>query len=115
MSLLSEQMEECTIIDRITKDDGYGGYTTEWKEGATIYCAIVFDTSMQARIGEVQGVKSFYTITTEKNIDLPYHQVLKRKSDGKFFRITSDGKDKKTPNSASLNMRQVTAEEYVLE
>lgn len=114
MSLLTEAMEDCTILDRITRPDGYGGYTSEWVSGAPIKCAIVFDSSMQARIAETQGVKALYTITTEKNVNLQYHQVLRRERDGKIFRVTSDGDDKHTPASAGLNMRQVTGEEWDL-
>ena len=79
-----------------------------------IDAAIVLDSSMEARIAEKQGVTALYTITTKKNVNLQYHDVIRRKSDGKVFRITSDGDDKHTPDSAGLNMRQVTAEEWVL-
>ena len=37
--------------------------------------------------------------------------IIKRLSDDKFFWITSDGTDKKTPLSSTLDMRVVTAEE----
>ena len=69
---------------------------------------------MQARIGEQAGVTSRYTVTTQKNVTLEYHDVFRRATDGKIFRVTSDGDDKFTPASASLNMRQVTAEEWEL-
>ena len=64
-----------------------------------------------ARIAEKQGVTALYTITTRKNINLQYHEIIKRVRDGKLFRITSDGDDNATPGSAGLNMRQVSAEE----
>lgn len=111
MSLLDESMETCTIMDRTTIEDGYGGYTTSWKDGASIQCAIVLDTSMEARIADKQGVTALYTITTRKNINLQYHDIFRRERDNKYFRVTSDGDDKHTPTSASLNMRQVSAEE----
>ena len=111
MSLLDESMETCNIMDKTTIPDGYGGFTYDWKEGAPIQAAIVYDSSMEARIGDAQGVTSLYTITTRKNINLQYYDIIKRKKDGKIFRITSDGDDNHTPTSASLNMRQVTAEE----
>ena len=114
MSLLSEAMELCTIMDRITGPDGYGGVKPTWVDGAEFKAAIVFDSSMQARQASVQGVTNLYTITTEKNVNLQYHDVVRRESDQKIFRVTSDGDDKKTPASASLNMRQVTAEEWSL-
>lgn len=114
MSLLSEAMETCTMIDRTTAPDGYGGIVTTWVDGAEFQAAIVLDSSMQARTAAVQGVTSLYTVTTKKNINLQYHDVFRRGSDGKVFRVTSDGDDKKTPASAALNMRQVSAEEWSL-
>lgn len=112
MSLLSEAMEKCIMMDKVTESDGRGGFITSWADGAEFDAACVFDSSMQARIAEASGVKSLYTVTTAKNVNLQYHDVFKRASDGKIFRVTSDGDDKKTPASATLNMRQVTAEEY---
>lgn len=114
MSLLSDAMEKCILMDRHTVADGYGGYTTSWVEGAEFLCAIVLDNSMEARIAEQEGVTALYTITTKKAMDLQYHDVFKRSSDGKVFRVTSDGDDKKTPSGANLNMRQVSAEEWIL-
>lgn len=114
MSLLSEAMEECVMLNKSKVDDGYGGYTTTWTEGVQFDAAIVFDTSIQARQAEAAGVSSLYTVTTKRNMHLEYHDVFRRNSDRKIFRVTSDGDDKYTPSSASLDMRQVTAEEFTL-
>lgn len=114
MSLLSEAMEQCVILNKQTEADGYGGYRTTWIDGAPFDAAIVLDSSMQARIGEKQGVTALYTVTTVKALNLQYHDVFRRVEDGKIFRVTSDGDDKHTPVSATLNMRQVSAEEWEL-
>lgn len=114
MSLLSDAMESCVILNKVTTADGYGGYYTTWADGAEFKAAIVFDTSIEARVAEVQGVTSRYTVTTARNMTLEYHDVFRRVKDGKIFRVTSDGDDKYTPKSASLDMRQVTAEEWSL-
>lgn len=114
MSLLSEAMENCIMLDKRTSSDGYGGYSTSWIEGADFQAAVVLDSSMEARIAEKQGVTALYTITTEKKINLQYHDVFKRLKDGKIFRVTSDGDDDHTPDNAGLNMRQVSAEEWEL-
>lgn len=115
MSLLSEAMENCVILNKVSQPDGYGGRIETWTEsGVSFLAAIVFDTSIEARRAEAEGVKSLYTVTTNKDLVLEYHEVFKRNRDGKIFRVTSDGDDKYTPNSASLNMRQVTAEEWTL-
>ena len=114
MSLLSEAMESCVLYDRHTEPDGYGGIKRTWTEGVEFDAAIVYSTSMAARTAAVQGVTSMYTVTTKKAANLQYHDVFKRQRDGKVFRVTSDGDDNRTPASASLDMRQVTAEEYSL-
>lgn len=112
MSLLDDAMESCVILDKRTEKDGYGGVKTTYVDGAEFQAAIVFDSSMQARLASVQGVTDLYTITTRKNVVLQYHDVFRRIKDGKIFRVTSDGDDKATPASASLDMRVVSAEEY---
>ena len=114
MSLLTEALEMCVFLNKSVVDDGYGSYITTWTYGAEFKAAITFDTSMEARTADKQGVTSLYTVTTDKAMNLQYHDVFKRVSDGKVFRVTSDGDDKFTPKGASLNMRQVTAEEWVL-
>lgn len=115
MSLLDEEMEKCTLIDKKRVPDGYGGTIVEWIDSDVKFdAAIVLDTSTEARIAEKQGVTNLYTITTRKVMNLQYHDVFRRSSDGKIFRVTSDGDDKKTPKSANLNMRQVSAEEWEL-
>lgn len=114
MSLLNDAMELCTLLDKRTEPDGRGGYITKWEDGAEFRAAITFDTSIQAKTAEAAGVTALYTVTTSKAMNLQYHDVFRRESDGKILRCTSDGDDKKTPMSASLDMRQVSAEEYSL-
>lgn len=115
MSLIEESMEECRIMQKIRSPDGEGGFITKWEETVPFNASITFDTSMQARIADKDGVTSLYTVTTAKNAALEYHDVFKRLRDGKIFRITSDGDDKQTPARAMFGQYlQVTAEEWVL-
>lgn len=113
--LIDAYLVDCVLLNKITTADGYGGYVTEWQEGAEFKAAITLNTSMEARIAEKQGVTALYTITTTKALNLQYHDVIKRVADGKFFRVTSDGDDNHTPNGiGALDMRQVSAEEWRL-
>lgn len=112
MSLLSDAMEKCIFLNKTKTADGYGGYIDTYTDGAEFDAAITFDTSIQARVGEKQGVTSLYTVTTSRSMTLEYHDVFRRVRDSKVFRVTSDGDDKYTPASTALDMRQVTAEEW---
>lgn len=114
MSLLESAMEDVVMLNKQTEPDGEGGFITNWVESAKFKAAITFDSSMESRIAEKQGVTSRYTVTCPTNAKLEYRDVIKRLSDGKIFRITSDGDDKKTPESASFSFRQVSAEEWFL-
>lgn len=112
MSLVDNAMEPFVIIDKTTVPDGYGGTITVWIDGAPIQAAAVLNTTGEAQIAGALGATSAYVITTRKNVNLQYHDVLRRVEDGKVFRVTSDGTDQKTPAGATLNMRNVTAEEW---
>lgn len=112
MSLLTEAMDNCMLLNKQTTADGYGGYITTYVDGVEFLAAVAFDTSIEARTADKQGVTSLYTVTTSRAITLEYHDVFRRKKDGKIFRVTSDGDDKYTPQSATLDMRVVTAEEW---
>ena len=114
MSLLSEAFTDFVIVNKSIVDDGYGGTNTVWTDGATIQGAMVHDSDLESRVAEVMTSKNLYTFTVSKSIELDYHTVLKRVSDNKIFRLTSNSDDKKTPPSATLDMRQYSAEEFEL-
>ena len=114
MNLLDQATETFTIIDKTTTSDGVGGYKTVWVDGASIQAASRLDNDPIERIAQAQTTQGAYTIITKKNITLGFHDVLRRERDKKIFRVTSDGADNKTPESANLNMRAVSAEEWVL-
>lgn len=114
MSLYENAMTKFIFLDKVRVSDGSGGAITEWRNGIEFSAAVAFNNSMQAKVAERQGVTSVYTIYTEKSVEFEYHDVIKRLEDGKIFRITSNGKDNKTPKSAALNMNAVSAEEWEL-
>lgn len=115
MTMIEESMVDCAIMQKVRVPDGEGGFTTSWEEGTEFKASITFDSSMQARTADKLGVTSLYTVTTSKNAALEYHDVIKRLSDGKVLRITSDGDDKQTPARAVFGQYlQVTAEEWEL-
>lgn len=114
MSLIRDFAADCVMLERQRVPDGEGGFTTEWVEGEAFGAAISFNNSMEARVAEKQGVTSLYTVTTEKSRVLKFHDVFKRLTDGKVFRVTSDGDDVLTPPRATFQFSQATAEEWRL-
>lgn len=113
MSLLDAFMEPCCLMQETRVKDGAGGFISEWTEGETFNAAITHDTSMNAVIAEKQGVTSVYKVTTYGSL-LRYDDKIKRLSDGRYFRITSDSADVHSPYVASFDISQATAERWEL-
>lgn len=114
MSLLDDAMETFILLDKVRVPDGYGGTIVRYVDGADITGAIVFNGSAEVHIAQSMGAMGAYTLTVKKNVELDYHDVLRRVRDGKIFRITANSDDLKTPPSATLNMRNYNAEEWEL-
>lgn len=114
MSLLDEQMEDFAYINKSVIDDGYGGTATVWTEGAVFKGAITFDSSKEMKIAQALGSTNLYQFIVRKDMNLDYHDVIKRLSDNQIFRITNNADENKTPKSAILNMKVYTAEEWKL-
>jgi hypothetical protein len=98
MSLLTQAMEDVVMLEKKRVPDGEGGFTTDWAEGVQFKAAISFDSSMQARTAEKQGVTSLYTVTVPLNCKLEYHDTIKRLKDGSyaFTHCRNYGKRKRT-------------------
>jgi len=114
MSLLDNFTEPFTLLNMVRTSDGQGGFTTSWEDGAEINIAVRYDSSMEARRAEKEGMTSVYTFLVSRSIELNYHDVLRRKSDQQIFRITSRTGDSVTPSSSSLSLTAVTAERWEL-
>ena len=113
--LYMDFMEDFVFLDRTHTNDGYGGTITTWTDGAAFQAALVLDTSSEVVAAQAAGAKNIYRVSVGPSVRLEYHDVFKRISDNKVFRVTSDGDDKHTPNRATFQISQVTAEEYTPE
>lgn len=114
IGLMGDFVEDCVLLEKSRVPDGEGGWTTKWVDGMEFQAAITHDTTLDARIAESDGMTATYTVTTDKAMPLDYHDVFRRLRDAQVFRVKSDGTDVRTPQSATFQVSQVTAEEWVL-
>jgi hypothetical protein len=112
--MLEESFEKFTLLYKRPVPDGMGGYTREWVDGVQFEGSLDKDDDLQGRVAEQQGVTSVYTIITRKDIDLDFHDVFRRLSDGLTYRVTGDIKDSQTPKSAGLQYAWVPVERWDL-
>ena len=112
--LIDCMMVPCVFMEQKKAPDGSGGNRTTWEDGEQFRAAIIRDTSTEARIADTAGTVEMYTVTVSRSVRLKYHDVIKRLSDGKTFRITSDNAGKQTPVCTALDIAQSTAEAWRL-
>lgn len=91
-------------------DDGQGGRTRTFVQGAAVSVALYCDQSLEALKAMAQGVKSVYTLNFDKSLTLAYDEYLKRAKDNTYFRITSRPADNESPSVTTLNRRTAKAE-----
>lgn len=113
--IFDEFKEEFAFIEKTHTRDEAGNPVVIWTQSeVTFRAAIRFDSSVQAKRAAAEGVEDLYTIITGKEIDLEFNDVIKRIEDGTTYRVTTSGKDNKTPPSAGLNMRAVSAKLWAI-
>lgn len=113
MTLIDAFKVPCTLVEKSRIPDGEGGWTTVWSDGAGFEAAIVLNGSINARIAEAQGVTGVYTVTTDRNVEMEFHDAFRRDSDGQVFRVTKVNDS--TPGVATFQFNQYQAEEWSLE
>ena len=114
MSLLDDFARPCVLLDKSRVPDGESGYITTWTEGAEFYNYQALDTSMEARRAEKEGVTSVYSVLVQQSVPIEYNDFFRDKTTGETYRVTSEPMAKKTPRSASFNLKYFTAEKKAL-
>lgn len=117
MSLLEDAYEPFVFMEKKFTSDGEGGLyspSPTWTEGTEIQAAADFPRQTGTIIANALREKITCIITTPRSITLQQNDVIKRKSDGVYFRINTDGTFRKTPKGATLDMRQSDAEVWTL-
>ena len=114
MALFEQMMVPCVKLTKLMVSDGEGGWNTSWTDSHAFSAAI-------HRIGESDTINAdkpsldeAFEVTTRKDFSLGFHDVFRRVSDGKTFRVTSDAEDRVTPDAATFAFRRVTAQAWEL-
>lgn len=115
MSLLEEYSDSYTQVIRVDSEDEYGSYITEYTDGVTFEASLAFTNEVSISTSEALGIRTNFQLMVPKDIVLSFHDLVRRNSDGKIFRVTSEGSNVYTPESSDLNLRYVDLEDWSLE
>lgn len=114
MSLMDCFKAPCVRLIAKSEPDGEGGRKTVWEEGELFTAAIVLVSAASERRAEKDNAVSEYTVAVDPALSFVFHDVFRRKTDGKIFRAITDSDDKVTPICASFRFAQFKAEEWRL-
>ena len=115
MSLIYEIMDDCKLLNHIREDDPYGGSEIEtWTEGTSFKAAIIKNNTTEAIVAEKQGAEEIYTVVTQKDFKLEYHDVFKRVKDSMIFRVTGNTVNSEAPERSTVPIAKVTAERWAI-
>lgn len=116
MNLIESMMEDAVIMQPTdSASDGEGGQNVQYQSGERIRAIFAMTNALKVTAAEKAALDNAFTITTLRETPLQFHDIIRRESDGRYFRITSNGNDRKTPaKSAIYPFSQVDAEEWRL-
>lgn len=114
VSLVEKMKTECIRLAQTSEADGAGGHRTTWTEEGRFNASIVEKSHTEPENGEKKRAKAFYDVFIPREEDIRYHDVFRRVSDGRVFRVTSNPDDKKTPLMSHMSFAIVSAEEWRL-
>jgi hypothetical protein len=112
MNMLFEMGEECCYMNHLRIDDEVGSSVETWSEGSKFIATIAKNSTTEAVVAERQGISEIFTVVVRKGVNLDYHDVFKRLSDGQMFRVTSWTKDSEAPIRSTVQIAKVTAERW---
>lgn len=110
MSYFAEYGHPCAIMEKRRVEDGAGGWTTEWTQGAEFTNYQGRKSSVEALRAEQEGVTSLYTGLVQKDVPIEYGDYYKDLETGTTYRVTSRPEERVTPSSASMQLKAFSAE-----
>lgn len=112
--MMQEAAEDFCLMEFTAEPDGEGGFVRVWKDGFVFSAIVAHDTTIVAQQAEGQGLASTYRFLIPQNVPLAFPDVVKRRSDGQTFQITTDSKDRKTPTQSTMGLSSVMAQKWRL-
>ena len=109
---LTDFYSDVYYLDKKSTPDGLGGFDVVYTEGVSFKGVVTTENSIQVRLAEQQGVKSTYTLTTNKGIELSYGDLIK--NNNKIYKVVSNKNEVQTPSFSQLDVQQYELVRYVV-
>lgn len=114
MSLLEQQAQDFVILTKTSAPDEQFGRETTWTAGAAFSGTLGYIKASEMTTAQQEQNARLYGLYVGKEINLQYHQVIRRVADNEVFRVTNPGYERCTPPSSPLNKRLIEVEKWEL-
>lgn len=115
-SLLDDMMEDfarLTLAEEIS--DGMGGRAQAWAEGETFRAFLREDRAGESAEAQRMAEAPKFTLVTPWAVELGYHEIVKRLSDGTTYRMLSDTRNKRPPVLSAIHIAAASCERWEIE
>ena len=115
-SLLDGMMEDFVrMVSADDSADGLGGHGGTWVEGEGFRGFLRED-----RVGGTQEAQKVteaprFLLVTPWAVELGFHEIVRRVSDGTTYRMLSDTRNKKAPAVSAIHIAAATCERWEIE
>lgn len=94
--------------------DGMGGFETKYIEKMSFIGGISTDNASESKIAEKNTPTTTFTLTTMKDVEINYGNLIKDAETGNIYKITSDPNDMIIPKKSKLNIKSCSIERVFL-
>lgn len=108
--MLADYYEEFQFVTVENVTTALGGNAKTYTDGAIFMAGITETRNYEADIAAQTGLSTTFHILHNTDIKFRQNDVVKRVSDGQYYRITSNSFTKTTPKKARNQYSIVTAE-----
>lgn len=111
--LIGRMSQRCVRMRHCAAQDAHGGIRDTWEEAGTFEAAVsaTGPTSQTALATRPESVATC-TLTCARGTGLAFHDRV-RTSDGRLLLVTSEAKDRHTPECASFSFERYECEEAI--
>lgn len=111
--MLSDYMEDFILLERADTPDETGGITSVYEESMAFRGGVTAVMAHETTVARRPARRLTPVLLHEWGVTLRQGDVVRRVSDGRYYRVTGHSSDMRTPMKAGFTFAQVPVERLV--
>lgn len=112
--MLADFFEPFALVRKTSRPNGLGGTVDTWEDIGLFQGGVTSVQGAEITVAGHQALRTVPVLVHEAGADLKQDALVRRASDGAFFRVTGNSCDMRTPSVAAVRFAQVPVERVVM-